>query len=92
MLMNRFAEYWNDGNTHNVAYKLFEQYYENLIGGGAFDGVELDIAVIVDNDYINYTAIVTEDEFEQYGFTHEEAEDDGRILAEYQGNYPINVT
>lgn len=39
---------------------LYEKMYENYIYSGVFDGREFDINVIVDNDYINYTRIVSQ--------------------------------
>ena len=59
ILMNR-VEYWtNDTDT----LELFEKFYENRIYGGCFDGAEFDVMLIVDNDYVNNTSIVTIDEY-----------------------------
>ena len=57
ILMNR-VEHWTD-DTDTL--ELFEKFYENRIDGGCFDGAELDIMMIVDNDYINNTSITTID-------------------------------
>ena len=59
MLMNR-VEHWTDDRD---TLELFEKFYENRIDGGCFDGAELDIMSIVDNDYVNNTSIVTIDEY-----------------------------
>ena len=58
MLMNR-VKYWTDDDD---TLELFEKFYENRINGGCFDGAELDIIMIVDNDYINNTSITTRNE------------------------------
>ena len=93
ILVDRFVEYWNNGNTMDDAYELFKSYYEDLVYSGVLDGAEFDPAVIVDNDYVNYTAIVTADEISQYGYDSiEDAEDDGKILAQYGKSYLLNVT
>ena len=93
ILVDRFVEYWNNGNTMNDAYELFKSYYEELVYSGALDGAEFDPALIVDNDAVNNTAIITADEIDQYGYSSiEEAEDDGRILAQYGKSYLLDVT
>ena len=61
MLMDRVG-YWTDDKD---TLDLFEQYYDHMVNGGCFDGAELDIMSIVDNDYINNTTIVTREEFEK---------------------------
>lgn len=54
MLVDR-CDYWNMGDDVKA---LFEKMYSNYIDGGCFDGAEIDIMVIVDNDYINYCNVV----------------------------------
>ena len=61
MLMNR-VKYWTDDDD---TLELFEKFYENRINGGCFDGAELDIIMIVDNDYINNTSITTRNEYDK---------------------------
>lgn len=61
MLMNRVKHWTDDEDT----LELFEKFYENRINGGCFDGAELDIMMIVDNDYVNNTSIVTIDEYNE---------------------------
>lgn len=61
LLMNR-VDYWVQDD---VTYKLFEIYYRESIEGGLFEGLTLDIMDIVDNDYINYTRVLTSEEFDE---------------------------
>ena len=56
LLLSRLEEWTQDSTT----YKLYEQMYESYVYGGCFDGGEFDVAVIVDNDYVNYCEVVTE--------------------------------
>jgi hypothetical protein len=52
MFMER-CKFWS-----GLDLELFEKMYENYIDGGVFDGMELDIMAIVDNDYVNWTSIL----------------------------------
>jgi hypothetical protein len=63
MLVDR-VEFWTD-NADVI--ELYRKMYDNYIEGGCFDGIDFNIMVIVDNDYINYCRIYTEgdDEFEE---------------------------
>lgn len=79
MLMDR-VEFWSNVSAEN---ELFRKYYQELIEGGGFDGCELDINYIVDNDYINNTAVILKKEFENFGIKDEE---DGRILERDEEN------
>ena len=65
MLMDRLTEFWTKGDKK--VEELFEKMYQNEIDGGAFEGSTLDIAGIVDNDYVNYTRVIYkgEDEFDE---------------------------
>lgn len=56
------VKYWTDDEE---TVELFEQYYENMVYSGCFEGAELDIISIVDNDYVNNTSIVTREEYEK---------------------------
>ena len=38
---------------------LFEQMYEHMIDSGCFEGAELNIMGIVDNDVVNYCDVIT---------------------------------
>lgn len=79
MLVDR-VEYWTDNRD---IIKLYQEYYNNLIESGCFEGSVLDIAVIVDNDWVNYTQVVTADELKsQYNIDVNSADDNyhDRIL------------
>ena len=56
LLLDR-VEYWTDDPD---VYRLFDMMYTNYAEGGCFDGCELDIKAIVDNDYINYCSVISE--------------------------------
>lgn len=51
------VRYWTD-DEEEVG--LFEKMYDDYLWNGCFDGGEFDIMQIVDNDWINYTAIITQ--------------------------------
>ena len=61
MLVDR-VEYWTDDRD---VIDLYQEYYNNLIESGCFEGSVLDIAVIVDNDWVNYTRVMTSDELKK---------------------------
>lgn len=44
------------------AVRLYSQMYEDMIDGGVFEGMELDIPVIVDNDCVNWCSVISKDE------------------------------
>lgn len=54
MLVER-VEYWTQ-DKDEIA--LFEKMYDDYIFNGCFDGGEFDVISIVDNDWVNYTAII----------------------------------
>ena len=58
MLLDRLKT-WTDDYT---ALKLYEQMYQDYIDGGVFETVHEGIAVIVDNDWVNYCTILTEED------------------------------
>ena len=74
MLVDR-VEYWT--SDENVI-ALYKNYYENLIDCGCFEGCELDINSIVDNDYTNNLATISKEDFEQWDI---ESEEDDKIRA-----------
>ena len=98
MLMNRLKTWTDDDDT----IELFEQYYDHMVYGGGFDGAELNIMSIVDNDYVNNTFIVTREEYEkdrkEYieeqmkadGFMDDEVteEEKEKALKEYEEDIP----
>lgn len=55
MLMDRYIKWWDESGKNA---DLYEQMYQNYIENGAFDGMELDISIIVDNDVVNYCKVV----------------------------------
>ena len=63
MLVDR-VKYWT--SDENVI-ALYRNYYENLIDCGCFEGCELEIAAIVDNDYTNNLIVLNKEDFEDYG-------------------------
>lgn len=60
MLMAR-CEFWGTSRENK---DLFEKMYQNYIDGELFEGVELDIMAIVDNDVVNYTTVIEEGDVE----------------------------
>ncbi len=74
MLLDRI-EFWT---SDKVVIDLYRDYYEELVDCGCFDGCELDIKEIVDNDYINNLTTISKKDFEQWGI---ESEVDDRIVA-----------
>lgn len=60
LLMVR-VEQWNSTET---ALDLYEKMYTSEIDAGCFEGAELDVNLIVDNDVINYCSIVEEGDSE----------------------------
>lgn len=98
LLMDR-VEFWTDDEDVK---KLYEQMYENYIFGGCFDGIDFDINLIVDNDYINYCKVICKGDAEYteideiykeqgLGDCSCEAEKSGYnfIEAEYKGMYLV---
>lgn len=74
MLLDR-VEYWE---SNKDVTDLYREYYENLINSDCFEGIELDINYIVDNDYINYLTTISKEDFKDY---YIEDETDERIEA-----------
>lgn len=60
MLLERWKFWDKDGDT-----KLIEAYYQDMIDNGLFDDVELNINLIVDNDYVNYLKLYEPSEEKQ---------------------------
>jgi hypothetical protein len=74
MFLDR-VEYWIKDET---ILDLYRDYYEKLIDFGCFEGCELDIMSIVDNDYVNNLATISKEDFEQWEI---ESEVDDSIVA-----------
>ena len=58
MLLER-CEVWG---TSKDNIDLFGKMYQNMIDGGCFDGAELNIMSIVDNDVVNYCSVIEKGE------------------------------
>ena len=58
MLLER-CEAWS---TSKDNIDLFEKMYQHFIDGGCFDGAELNIMSIVDNDVVNYCTVIEKGE------------------------------
>lgn len=74
MLMTRVEAWIKDIDSLD----LYEQYYTELVEEGCFDGVELNVNVIVDNDCVNNLVVIPSEEFEDYNI---ENKNDDRIVA-----------
>lgn len=72
MLMDRLRTMWDPTSQEE---ELYQKYYEDIIY--SYDGSEFNPGVIVDNDYVNYLTVISEDEFGDYDI---EDEEDDRIL------------
>ena len=83
-LLNLFMsrlEYWT---TDADVLELYESYLKELIDCGCFEGAELDVDVIVDNIYVNDTAVTDrEGLIKEYGI---DADDYDKILASNEDN------
>ena len=74
MLLNR-VEYWTSDET---TIDLYRDYYEELVYSGYFEGYDLDIMSIVDDDYVNNLTTISKEDFEQWNI---ESEVDDSIVA-----------
>ena len=74
MLLDRL-EFWT---SDEAVINLYRDYYEGLVYSGCFEGCNLDIMSIVDNDYINNLTTISKEDFEQWGI---ESEVDDKIVA-----------
>lgn len=83
-LLNLFMERMEYWTTNSDILELYEQHFQGLIDGGCFEGAELDVNLIVDNLYVNDTAVTDKEGLiEEYGI---EADDCSRILASDEDN------
>lgn len=87
MLLDRL-EFWTDDADIK---KLYEVYYSDLINNGCFEGVELNISLIVDNDYINNLQVYESMEDIMKDFSEDEDEVMERIVAECDGSYLVRT-
>lgn len=60
MLMNRVDEFDKPDRKEREAW---EQFYKNRVSEYYYDGGKFDVNVIVDNDIVNYTAILDKSDF-----------------------------
>lgn len=75
LLMDRL-EYWT---TDSDVLELYKEYLRDLIDCGCFEGAEIDVSLIVDNLYINDTAVTDKEGLsKQYSI---ETDDCEKILA-----------
>lgn len=89
MLIDRLRAWTQDTDILD----LYREYYENLVYGGSFEGSEFDPMLIVDNDWVNYLDVITEDEFDNYNIESvEDGQDSGKIVWERDGLYLIDCT
>lgn len=74
MLLER-CDFWETSRENE---DLFEKIYSNYIENGVFDGAELNIMAIVDNDVINYTTIIEDgdEDFQEVLEQHRQGEYD----------------
>ena len=80
LFMNRL-EYWA---TNANVLELYKSYLKELIDCGCFEGAELYVDIIVDNLYVNDTAVTDKEGLsQQYGI---ETDNYDRILASDEGN------
>ena len=82
-LMNRLQEYWNV-QPEEIAYKLYEEYYTRCLDDGLFTLEDFDPMVIVDNDWVNWLSVMTDDEVKEEGIDEDSIEvtltdDDGTV-------------
>lgn len=99
MLLDRL-EHWTSDET---TYHLYEAMYQSYIDSGCFEGMEFDVMVIVDNDYVNYCDVISEGDeayedikelYEREGITDISCEDElnhgySFIEAEYDGSFLV---
>ena len=80
LFMNRM-EYWT---TDADVLELYESYLKELIDCGCFEDAELDVDLIIDNLYVNDTAVTDKEGLsQQYDI---EVDDYDKILASDEDN------
>ena len=75
-LMQR-VRFWTDDED---ILELFYEYYSNLVYSGLLDGAQVNIMNIVDNDYVNWTSVFSDEDLK-----NEDWITDDRILARCNG-------
>lgn len=73
MLMDHLKKYWDP--TSKVL-DMYEKMYQSYVDNGVFEGQKINIAEIVDNDWVNYCDVVEEgdDYFEECKKTYADGE------------------
>ena len=74
LLVDRL-EYWT---TDTDILNLYESYLKDLVYGGCFENVNLDIRVLIDNLYINDTNIMDKEELKSNDIDIDDSE---KVLA-----------
>ena len=83
-LLNLFMDRLDYWTTDSDVLGLYEKYLQDLIFGGCFEGAELDVNLIVDNLYVNDTAVTDKEGLsQQYNI---DVNDYDRILASDEDN------
>lgn len=83
-LLNLFMERLEYWTTDADVLGLYESYLKELIDCGCFEDAELDVNLIVDNLYVNDTAVTDKEGLsQQYDI---EVDDYDRILASDEDN------
>jgi len=83
-LMNRLQEYW-DVQPNEITYKLYEEYYTRCLEDGLFSLEDFDPMAIVDNDWVNWLDIMTDEELAEEPYLSEDdvevtlTDDDGTV-------------
>lgn len=67
IIMTR-VERWID---NPIKESLLKDYYKGLVYSGCFEGGELDIAAIVDNDILVNTIFICKEDFEDWNIANE---------------------
>ena len=75
-LMSR-VQFWTD--DYDIL-ELYRQYYESAVYGHWYEGSEVDIMSIVDNDYVNWMSVYSDEDMEDEDWITED-----RIMARYNG-------
>lgn len=78
MLYDRVCFWTNDEEVR----ELYRKYYEACVYGGLFEGAEINIMVIVDNDYINWLDVMTDEELNE-AFDEPEERTQERVCMRY---------
>lgn len=62
ILLDRVG-YWASNES---VIDLYRGYYKELINSGCFEGCDLDIMSIVDDDYVNNLTTISKEDFKQW--------------------------